>query len=116
MNPPSNFTIARVIARLNIGGPAIQAILMTDLFCQRGYRSLLLTGEVPASEGSMEYLARNRGVIPIKIGTMSRKISWSKDLITLWQLIRLFRREKPVVVHTHRKGGDNRAPCGYADR
>jgi glycosyltransferase involved in cell wall biosynthesis len=101
MNSSRSFTIARVIARLNIGGPAIQAILMTDEFRRRGYPTLLLTGEVPPGEGSMEYLAQERGVVPVKIGTMSRKISWSKDLITLWQLIKTFRREKPLVVHTH---------------
>lgn len=98
---PSNFTIARVIARLNIGGPAIQAILMTEAFRQKGYRALLLTGEVPALEGSMEYLAVERGIVPIKIGSMSRRISWFKDLTTLWQLVRTFQHEKPAVVHTH---------------
>src|SRR3954463_8713983 len=101
MNSSSDFTIARVIARLNIGGPAIQAILMTDEFRRRGYRTLLLTGEVPPGEGSMDYLARNRDVVPIKVGTLSREISWSKDLITLWQLVKIFRRERPLVVHTH---------------
>ena len=101
MSARPNFTIARVIARLNIGGPAIQAILMTDVFRQRGYRPLLLTGEVPPGEGSMEYMARDRGITPIRIGAMSRKVSWTKDLATLWQLIRIFRRERPVVVHTH---------------
>lgn len=101
MNSSADFTIARVIARLNIGGPAIQAILMTEEFRRRGYRALLLTGEVPPGEGSMEYLARDRAVVPTKIGTLSRKISWSKDLVTLWQLIKTFRREKPLVVHTH---------------
>jgi len=101
MNSSSDFTIARVIARLNIGGPAIQAILMTDEFRRRGYRTLLLTGEVPPGEGSMDYLARNRDVVPIKVGTLSREISWSKYLITLWQLVKIFRRERPLVVHTH---------------
>jgi glycosyltransferase involved in cell wall biosynthesis len=96
-----NLTIARVIARLNIGGPAIQAILMTEAFRQKGYRSILLTGEVPASEGSMEQMAIDRDIVPIKIGTMSRSISWYKDLNTLWQLIRILYREKPDVIHTH---------------
>ncbi len=101
MNSKHNLTIARVIARLNIGGPAIQAILMTEAFRQKGHRSILLTGEVPGSEGSMEYMALDRDVIPIKIGTMSRSISWHKDLAALWQLIRILRREKPDVIHTH---------------
>ena len=49
----------------------------------------------------MDYLAREHDVIPIKIGTMSRQVSGIKDLVTLWQLIKVFRREKPTVVHTH---------------
>jgi glycosyltransferase involved in cell wall biosynthesis len=101
MNSQSKITIARVIARLNIGGPAIQAILMTDAFRRKGYRSLLLTGEVSPGEGSMEYLAREREVVPIKIASMSRRISWYHDLTTFWKLVRIFYREKPVVVHTH---------------
>jgi len=101
MNSEHNLTIARVIARLNIGGPALQAILMTEAFRHRGYRSILLTGEVPVSEGSMENIALARDIIPIKIGAMSRRISWFKDLTTLWQLIRILHREKPDVVHTH---------------
>ncbi len=101
MNSKHNLSIARVIARLNIGGPAIQAILMTEAFRQRGYRSILLTGEVPPGEGTMEYMALARDITPIKIGTMSRRISWQKDLTTLWQLIRIFYREKPDVIHTH---------------
>ena len=99
--PEADFTIARVIGRLNIGGPAVQAILMTDAFRKRGYRTLLITGEVPPTEGSMEHVARGLGVVPIKLGTMSRKVSWLNDLITLWQLIRIFRHEKPLLVHTH---------------
>jgi glycosyltransferase involved in cell wall biosynthesis len=101
MNSQSKFTIARVIARLNIGGPAIQAISMTEAFQKKGYRAILLTGQVPEGEGSMEYLAEEKGVAPIKIGALSRRISWHKDLATLWQLIQIFRRERPLVVHTH---------------
>src|ERR1700733_6131621 len=101
MDSKPNLTIAIVIARLNIGGATSQAILMTEALRQKGYRSILLTGEVQASEGSMEYMAVDRDIIPIKIGTMSRGISWHKDLITLWQLIRVLHREKPEVIHTH---------------
>jgi glycosyltransferase involved in cell wall biosynthesis len=101
MDSKPNLTITIVIARLNIGGAATQAILMTEAFRQKGYRSMLLTGEVAASEGSMEYMALDRDIIPIKIGTMSRGISWHKDLITLWHLIRILHREKPQVIHTH---------------
>jgi len=95
------FTIARVIARLNVGGPATQAILMTEAFQKKGYRALLLSGEVSPGEGSMEYLARERGLEPITIRALSRKISYGADLKSLWRLIQIFRREQPLVVHTH---------------
>jgi len=101
VNLVEEITIARVIARLNVGGPAIQAILMTDAFRQKGYRTLLLTGEVPPGEASMEYLAEAKDVTPIKIGSMSRRIALYRDFIALWALIHIFRRETPTIVHTH---------------
>lgn len=101
MSPQQNISIARVIARLNVGGPAIQAILMTETFNRRGFRSILLTGEVPAGEASMEYLAVKKGVRPIKLHSMSRQISIAKDLIALWKLWLTFIQEKPTIVHTH---------------
>ena len=45
MNSAKSLIIARLIARLNVGGPATQAILMTEAFRKKGYRALLLTGE-----------------------------------------------------------------------
>lgn len=101
MSAKQEMKIARVIARLNIGGPATQAILMTQAFRSRGYQSALLTGEVSSGEASMEYLARELNIQPVKIATMSRRISYAKDLQSLWRLVRIFRREKPTVLHTH---------------
>ena len=94
-------TIARIIARLNVGGPSIQAILMTDAFRRRGYRALLLTGEVAEGESSMEYLAEANNVKPIKLNSMSRRVSLHKDLITLMKLTVILWREKPFIIHTH---------------
>lgn len=101
MKTPGDITIARVIARLNVGGPAIQAILMTAAFSRRGYQTLLLTGTVAPGEASMEYLADAHGVAATRIPALSRGISGLKDLISLYRLIAIFRREKPLVVHTH---------------
>jgi glycosyltransferase involved in cell wall biosynthesis len=101
MKIPGEITIARVIARLNVGGPSIQAVLMTAAFSRKGYQALLLTGTVPAEEASMEYLADAYGVRPTRIPTLSRGISGVKDLAALWRLVATFRREKPLVVHTH---------------
>jgi len=101
MNSAQPATIARVIARLNVGGPAMQAILLTDAFRRKGYRTLLLTGEVAAGEASMEYLADAKDVELIRIAGMSRSIAFYKDFVVLWQLVRILRREKPLIIHTH---------------
>ncbi len=101
MNANQDIKIARVIARLNVGGPATQAILMTSAFRSRGYQASLLTGEIAPGEASMEYLARELNVEPVKIATMSRKISYARDLQSWWRLVQIFRREKPTIVHTH---------------
>ncbi len=101
MSAHQQLKIARVIARLNVGGPATQAILMTDAFQRRGYQASLLTGEVAPGEASMEYLARELNIQPVKIAAMSRKISYTRDLQSLWRLVRIFRREKPAILHTH---------------
>jgi glycosyltransferase involved in cell wall biosynthesis len=101
MNSTQDISIARVIARLNVGGPAIQAILMTDAFRQRGYGTSLLTGEVAFGEASMEYLAEARQVRPIRLSSMSRRISLMRDFASLMRLCKIFRREKPTILHTH---------------
>jgi glycosyltransferase involved in cell wall biosynthesis len=101
MKSGRGFTIARLIARLNVGGPSTQAILLTEAFQKKGYRALLLTGEVAAGEGSMEYLAHERGVQPIKITNLSRKLSSLADLKSFWRLIQLLQRERPMILHTH---------------
>jgi glycosyltransferase involved in cell wall biosynthesis len=101
MSLPRAFTIARIITRLNVGGPPIQAVLMTDEFRRRGYRSLLVTGKVPQNEGSMEHLAAEKGIAAIRVDSLSRRISWYRDLRALLTLGRVLRREKPDIVHTH---------------
>lgn len=49
----------------------------------------------------MEYLARQKDVEPIRIASMSRRISFFRDLVSLLRLVRILKREKPLVIHTH---------------
>ena len=92
--------IVRVIARLNVGGPAKHVVWLTAALQDSVYRSLLVTGSVPAGEEDMSYFADEAGVVPLYIPEMSREIS-TKDAITVWKLFRLFLRERPDIVHTH---------------
>ncbi len=92
--------IVRIIARLNVGGPAKHVVWLTTALQDSNYHSLLVTGTVPAGEEDMSYFADEAGVTPVYIPQMSREISLN-DAVTVWKLFRLLRREKPDIVHTH---------------
>lgn len=92
--------VVRIIARLNVGGPAKHVVWLTSGLEEAGYRSLLVAGTVPEGEEDMSYFAEQAGVMPLYIPEMSREISL-KDAITTWKLFRLLLREKPDIVHTH---------------
>ena len=92
--------IVRVIARLNVGGPAKHVAWLTAGLQDGEWKSLLVAGAVPPGEEDMSYFAEALGVRPLLLKEMSREISL-KDALTIWKLYRLFKREQPDVVHTH---------------
>ncbi len=93
--------VCRVIARLNVGGPAIHTILLTKLLSPERFDSTLITGQVSPTEGDMSYLADEHGVLPHYIPELGREINLRNDLCVLWKLYRQFRILKPAIVHTH---------------
>jgi glycosyltransferase involved in cell wall biosynthesis len=93
--------VMRVIARLNIGGPAIHTILLTAGLDAARFESTLVSGVEEAYEGNMLDLAARKGVQPLVIPEMGREINPLKDWVTLLKLYRLFRDRRPHIVHTH---------------
>ena len=93
--------ILRIIARLNIGGPAIQAVTLSDLFSKGRFRTCLVCGQVSAHEGDMSYLASSRQVNPVVLPTLGREISLLDDVKTFWQLRKIIGEFNPHIVHTH---------------
>lgn len=55
---------------------------------------------VSSSGDALDDVSDNEGVRTLSV-EMTRRISPYKDLIALFQLIRLFKSEKPKIVHTH---------------
>jgi glycosyltransferase involved in cell wall biosynthesis len=96
--PPTR--ILRVIARLNVGGPAIQAITLSRLLDERGYETRLIRGREGPREGSMDALAEEQGVTPISLPTLRRAIGLA-DLAALVFLVRQIRTWQPQILHTH---------------
>lgn len=95
----------RIIARLNIGGPAIQAISLTQELEAFGYKTRLVRGVEDPAEGNMDYLAAERGVVPTLIPSMRRDPGLG-DVVSLLRIVLLLWRDRPAIVHTHAaKGG-----------
>ncbi len=93
--------IARVIARLNIGGPAQHTVLLTAGLDGARFATTLVTGVVEPAEGDFTPEARARGVEPVVIPELGRAIRPGRDAAALIKLVRLFRRLQPDIVHTH---------------
>lgn len=92
--------VARIIARLNVGGPAIQAITLTKRLEPLGYETLLIRGSEAAHEGSMDHLADELGVHPLRIACMGRELGIG-DIAAFVRLVRELRSFQPDIVHTH---------------
>ncbi|MFY9607519.1 MAG: glycosyltransferase [Blastocatellia bacterium] len=93
--------VARIIDRLNIGGPAKHVVWLTAGLADNGFDTGLITGTVPAGEGDMSYFASRAGIEPVVIGEMSRELSL-RDALVIWKLFAELRKLKPKIVHTHK--------------
>ena len=92
--------VLRIIARLNVGGPARHVVWLTSGLDGREFESRLLAGTVPPGEEDMGYFAEQNGVTPRYIAELSRELS-IKDAISLIKIYREMSAFRPDIVHTH---------------
>jgi glycosyltransferase involved in cell wall biosynthesis len=92
--------ILRIIARLNVGGPARHVVWLTDAMREGEFETTLVAGTVPEGEEDMAYFAARHNVKPLYIKEMSREPS-PKDAVSLIKVYRTMLRERPDIVHTH---------------
>ncbi|MCO5969987.1 glycosyltransferase [Actinoallomurus soli] len=90
----------RVITRMNVGGPALQAVelmrgLDAGLFDQRLY-----TGTVESGEADYLHL-RGHGVVPHRIPALGRTVRPGDDARAIAALVAEMRGYRPHIVHTH---------------
>ncbi len=93
--------VVAVIARLNVGGPAVNVLLTAAHLDPRAHAATVVCGRVASFEGDMGYLARSLGVEPVVIPQLGPALNPFADLVALLRLYRLMRRLRPDVVHTH---------------
>jgi len=93
--------VLRVITRLNIGGPSIQAIRLSRSLAAEGFETLLLHGRVGESEGDMGYLMEGGGVRAQRIDALARPIAPWSDARAFAAIARAIADFRPHIVHTH---------------
>ncbi|MDX6565352.1 MAG: hypothetical protein QOE10_1014, partial [Gaiellales bacterium] len=95
---PPSWSVLHLVARLNVGGPAIQVIPLVDELRARGYTADVAHGQLGPGEASMTYLADARGLETILVPQLRRAVG-PHDAIALREIMRLLRAHRPDVLH-----------------
>jgi glycosyltransferase involved in cell wall biosynthesis len=93
--PGRNTRVVRVITRLNVGGPARQALLLTKHLAA-SHPTTLAAGLPGANEG--ELLDPD---VPVTRVSLVRPLAPKSDIRAFLSLRRLLTRKRPAIVHTH---------------
>jgi len=93
--------VARIITRLNIGGPSIQALDLSRSLEASGFDTLLIHGRLGAGEGDMQDLVPAAEIRRTYVSSLVRPVSPLQDIRAFWRIYRELCRWEPDIVHTH---------------
>jgi len=91
--------VARIIGRLNVGGPARQACFLHQTL-RNNFDTVLIAGRLDEQEGNMSYLLTSENGVRW-IRSMSRPVRLWSDFVAFLHIVRILRAEQPDLVHTH---------------
>jgi glycosyltransferase involved in cell wall biosynthesis len=89
--------VAHVITRLELGGAQRNTLYTVTHLDRSRFEPFLVAGRGGALDGE----ARDSGVPSTFLDALVRPLDPRRDLAALRHLVRLFRRERPDIVHTH---------------
>ena len=102
MNIPQGdpIRVMRIIARMNVGGPAVQVSGLMREFNSSEFNHRLYTGFCAADEADyLDTVADD--VTAIRIAGFGRRVSLGGDIKVFISLVKEIRSFKPHVIHTH---------------
>ncbi len=94
-------TVLRIIARLNVGGPARHVVLMSRCLAPDRWRTVLVTGRTDDTEAEMMDLAIDAGLDLEVIDDLGRSLHPIRDFRAFLAILSAIRRHRPAVVCTH---------------
>ena len=93
--------IARVLTRLNLGGPARQVLASDPLLASRGHALRIFAGTPEPGEGDLFEALVAKGLDVVRVPGLRRRLSPVADFTAGRFLARALREFEPDVVHTH---------------
>lgn len=100
MKSPHPIKVMQIIARMNVGGPAVLVADLTRNFNSQKVDSILVTGYCDNNES--DYLNQvATDVAVIRIIGLGRSVSPIKDLNALFLLMKEIKKFRPDIIHTH---------------
>lgn len=93
--------VVRIITRLNVGGPSIQAINLSRELRQDGFETCLVHGHLAEGEGDMTTFLPADDLETVYVDDLVRSVSPLQDFRAFVQIYRVLSRWQPEVVHTH---------------
>ncbi len=95
--------IVRIIARLNIGGPAFHVWILSERLASQGFHTILVTGQSGPGEKNYdeENELRPKNFRLVRLKNMGRSVKFIADLVSFFEIWWLLVRERPEIVHTH---------------
>ncbi len=94
--------VARIITRLNVGGPAIQASEMSARLEAQDIHTLLIHGRLGPGEGDMSYLVPPEPAFEVTyLPALRRELAPLADAVAVERVFRRLCSFRPTIVHTH---------------
>ena len=93
--------IARILTRLNLGGPARQVLASDPVLVARGHQVRVYAGTPEPGEGDLFDELAERGVDVRRVPNLARGVNPAKDLLAQRFLKKELLAYQPDLVHTH---------------
>ncbi len=96
----SKIKILRILHRPSISGPTFHATYLTKGLSDK-FETKLIVGVPEPEEVDGSYIFKEHNIDSKTIKNMKRSVNPFQDLLALIEIIKIIRKEKPQIVHTH---------------